>query len=77
MIIYKEFSSLTEDIGFSGKTLYSVSNHIHRHYKTVTLQKKNGESRQLSVPDKLLKSIQKSINNNLLSLEEKGLAESA
>ena len=37
MIIYKEFSSLLNDLEFSGKTLYSVSNHIRRHYRTVKI----------------------------------------
>lgn len=70
MIVYKEFSSLVNDLGFSGKTLYSVSNHIHRHYRAVEIPKGNGESRQLYVPDDLLKSIQRSINDKLLALEE-------
>ncbi len=70
MITYRELSSLVEDLGFSSKALYSVSNHIHKHYKPVTLKKPNGESRQLYVPDDFLKAIQKSINNKLLSLEE-------
>ena len=70
MITYKEFSSLVNDLGFSGKALYSVSNHIHRHYHPVIIPKGNGEFRQLYVPDAFLKSIQKSINDNLLSMEE-------
>ena len=70
MITYKEFSSLVNDLGFSGKALYSVSNHIHRHYHPVKIPKGNGEFRQLYVPDDFLKSIQRSINDNLLSMEE-------
>ena len=70
MIIYKEFSSLLNDLEFSGKTLYSVSNHINRHYHPVRIPKSNGEFRELNVPDALLMSIQRAINNKLLCLEE-------
>lgn len=70
IITYKEFSSLVNDLGFSGKTLYSVSNHIHKHYHSVKIPKGNGEIRQLYVPDDLLKAIQRSIRDRLLSLEE-------
>lgn len=70
MIVYKEFTSLVTDLGFSGKALYSVSNHIHKHYHAVRIPKGNGEFRQLYVPDEFLKSIQRSINNNLLLMEE-------
>lgn len=70
MIIYKEFSSLLNDLGFSGKTLYSVSNHINHHYHPVRIPKSNGEFRELNVPDALLMSIQRAINNKLLCLEE-------
>lgn len=70
MIVYKEFSSLVNDLGFSGKALYSVSNHIHKHYHPVKIPKGNGEFRQLYVPDDFLKSIQRSINDKLLCLEE-------
>lgn len=69
MVIYRELSSLTTDLGFSVKTLYSVSNSIQAHYKTVRIPKKNGEYRQLTVPDQLLKSIQTRINEVLLPLE--------
>ena len=51
MITYKEFSSLVNDLGFSGKALYSVSNSVHRHYHPVKIPKGNGEFRQLYVPD--------------------------
>lgn len=70
MIIYKEFSSLLNDLEFSGKTLYSVSNHVRRHYRTVKIPKANGGFRELNVPDDLLMSIQRAINNKLLCLEE-------
>ena len=70
MIIYKEFSSLVNDLGFSGKALYTVSNHINKHYEPVKIPKGNGEFRQLYVPDRLLKAIQRAINEKLLSAEE-------
>lgn len=69
MIIYKEFSSLLNDLGVSGKALYSISNHTERHYHPVKVPKGNGEFRQLYVPDDFLKSIQRKINDKLLSLE--------
>lgn len=69
MIIYRELSSLTEDLGFSVKTLYSVSNSVHEHYRKVSIEKKDGGYRELSVPDQLLKSIQRSINSKLLWME--------
>ena len=62
MIVYREFSSLVRDLGFSGKTLYSVTNHIHRHYRAVTIPKRDGETRELHVPDALLMAIQRRIN---------------
>ncbi len=69
MIVYKEFSSLTSDLGFSGKALYSVSNHIHKHYRAVKIPKSNGELRQLYVPDAFLKAIQRRILDKLLAIE--------
>ena len=69
MIVYREFSSLVRDLGFSGKTLYSVTNHIHRHYRAVTIPKRDGETRELHVPDALLMAIQRRINTVLLSSE--------
>lgn len=70
MIVYKELSSLTNDLGFSAKALYSVSNHINKHYCKVRIPKKNGEYRELSVPDEFLKTIQKSIVETILVYEE-------
>ena len=70
MTIYKEFSSLVVDLGFSGKALYAVSNSIHKHYRAVTIPKGMDELRRLYVPDKFLKAIQRRINEVLLSKEE-------
>lgn len=70
MIIYKELSSLTNDLGVSAKALYSVSNHIASHYYQTKILKKNGEYRELSVPNEFLKMIQKRIVEKLLIYEE-------
>ncbi len=70
MIVYKEFSSLENDLGFSEKFLYSVANRIHKHYHSVKIPKENGEYRRLNVPTESLKMIQRVINNKLLLWEE-------
>jgi len=70
MAIYKELSSLVNQLGFSKRTLYSVSNSIQKHYHLVKIPKGNGEYRQLSVPDEFLKVIQRRINDRLLADEE-------
>ena len=69
MIVYREISSLCQDLGYSARALYSVSNTVEKHYHAVELKKSNGEVRLLRVPDKLLKSIQKRIADILLSQE--------
>ena len=66
MIVYRELSSLEQDLGISGKTLYAVSNTLGKHYRKAKLPKKNGSFRNLSVPDDVLKSIQKQIAEVLL-----------
>ncbi len=70
MIVYKELSSLTNDLGVSAKALYSLSNHVSSHYYQTKIPKKNGEYRELSVPDEFLKTIQKRIVEKLLVYEE-------
>ncbi len=70
MIVYKELSSLTKDLGVSAKALYSLSNHINSHYSQIKILKKNGEYRQLSVPDEFLKAVQRRIVEKLLVYEE-------
>ena len=77
MIVYRELSSLAFDLGLSAKTLYSASNRLSAHYRSVRLPKGNGEYRKLSVPDDLLKSIQTRINRVLLSLEDVSVFASA
>jgi hypothetical protein len=69
MIVYREFSSLVKDLGFSGKVLYGVSNNIHAHYRVAKVPKGNGEMRELHVPDDLLKAIQRRICEVMLATE--------
>ena len=66
MIVYRELSSLEQDLGINAKTLYAVSNNISKHYHKAKLPKKSGGYRNLSVPDEVLKSIQKQIDEVLL-----------
>jgi retron-type reverse transcriptase len=66
MIVYRELSSLEQDLGISAKTLYAVSNNLGKHYRKVSLPKKSGGYRNLSIPDEVLKSIQKRIDEILL-----------
>ena len=66
MIVYRELSSLEQDLGISARTLYAVSNNLSKHYHKVSLPKKRGGHRNLSVPDKVLKSIQRRIADILL-----------
>ena len=66
MIVYRELSSLERDLGISAKTLYAVSNNIGKHYHKAKLLKKSGGYRNLSVPDEVLKSIQRRIVDVLL-----------
>lgn len=67
MIVYKELSSIGQDLGYDIKTLYSISNSLHKHYITVKIPKRQGGYRALSIPDMPLKCIQKRITEVLLS----------
>ncbi len=67
MIVYRELSSLEQDLGFSARTLYALSNDIEKHYKQIRIPKKKGGFRTLSVPDDLLKTVQKKIAKVILS----------
>ena len=53
-------------MGFSAKTLYGLSNHLEKHYHNVLIPKRDGSKRKLSVPDLILKRVQKSIADNIL-----------
>ncbi len=66
MIVYRELSSLEQDLGFSARTLYAVSNSLDKHYRTATIPKKSGGVRKLRVPDELLKAIQHQITEVLI-----------
>lgn len=66
MIVYRELSSLVHDLGISARTLYAVSNRLDQHYRRAELPKSDGGVRVLSVPDPLLKHIQRRITQVLL-----------
>lgn len=67
MIVYRELSSLEKDLGISSKELYTVSNTVSRHYHSVSVPKRNGGTRKLTVPDSNLKYIQRKIADVLLN----------
>ena len=67
MIVYRELKSIEIDLGFSAKTLYGLSNNIEKHYHAAFIPKSDGTKRKLSVPDKILKLVQKSIADNILA----------
>ena len=67
MIVYRELGSLESDLGFSLKTLYALSNNIKKHYVSVEIPKRNGGVRCLSVPDEILKRVQRRITEVILS----------
>ena len=67
MIVYKELASVEQDLGFSAKTLYGLSNNLEKHYHNVLIPKRDGSKRKLSVPDLILKRVQKSIADNILA----------
>ena len=66
MIVYKELASIERDLGFSSKTLYGLSNHLEKHYHNVLIPKSDGSKRKLSVPDLILKRVQRSIADHIL-----------
>ena len=67
MIVYKELASIEQDLGFSAKTLYGLSNNLEKHYHNVFIPKSDGSKRKLSVPDLILKKVQRSIADNILA----------
>jgi len=67
MIVYKELASIEQDLGFPARTLYGLSNHLEKHYHNVFIPKSDGSKRKLSVPDLILKRVQKSIADHILS----------
>jgi retron-type reverse transcriptase len=67
MIVYRELASIEQDLGFSARTLYGLSNNLEKHYHNVLIPKSDGSKRKLSVPDLILKNVQRSIADNFLS----------
>ena len=67
MIVYKELSSIEKDLGYPAKTLYGLSNNLEKHYHNVFIPKSDGTKRKLSVPDLILKSVQRAIADNILA----------
>ena len=67
MIVYRELKSIEKDLGFDAKTLYGLSNNIPAHYHKAFIPKSDGTKRELSVPDFILKQVQKSIADNILA----------
>ena len=67
MIVYRELASIEQDLGFSAKTLYGLSNNLEKHYHNVFIPKSDGSKRKLSVPDLILKKVQRSIADNILA----------
>lgn len=61
---------LLDDTGWSDEKqlacLYSLSNHPEEHYHPYSIAKRNGGTRHLLVPDKLLKQVQRSILQRVL-----------
>ena len=67
MIVYRELKSIEQDLGFPAKTLYGLSNNLEKHYHNAFIPKSDGTKRKLSVPDLILKKVQKSIADNILA----------
>lgn len=66
MIVYTESETLAQDLGIPASTLFSVSFHLGRHYHRVEIPKRDGGTRLLSVPDPILKRIQRAVLRVLL-----------
>ena len=67
MKAYTALEDLEQDLGFSAKTLYGLSNNLDKHYRNTFIPKHDGSKRKLSVPDTILKKVQRSISDNILS----------
>lgn len=67
MIVYRELGSIEKDLGYPARTLYGLSNNLEKHYHNVFIPKRDGTKRKLSVPDLILKNVQRSIANNILA----------
>ena len=67
MKTYVVLDSLEQDLGFSAKTLYGLSNNLDKHYRNTFIPKHDGSKRKLSIPDLILKRVQRSIADNILA----------
>ena len=67
MKAYTKLEDLEQDLGFPAKTLYGLSNNLDKHYRNTFIPKHDGSKRKLSVPDTILKKVQRSISDNILS----------
>lgn len=67
MIVYRELSTLENDLEIPARTLYALSNHLDHHYRQVLLPKPDGTFRRLDVPDEILKQVQRRIAQRLLA----------
>lgn len=61
-----EADTLAKDLGIPLGTLYALSNDLGAHYHGVSLPKKDGGRRRLSVPDPFLKHVQRRIAKVIL-----------
>lgn len=66
MHTYFEIETLAKDLGISARTFYSLSNTINAHYRKVEIPKSDGTMRKLSIPDPLLKKVQRRIAEVIL-----------
>lgn len=66
MTYYSTLEQLEAALGFPSRTLYGLSNNLGKHYRDVFIPKRDGSSRRLSVPDYILKTVQRSIVDNIL-----------
>lgn len=64
---YFELKTLEKDLNVSARTLYRLSNNINSHYHSRVIRKSDGGDRVLNIPDYVLKSVQKRINDVILS----------
>ena len=67
MIVYRDLASIEQDLGFPAKTLYGLSNNPEKHYRAVRIPKRDGGVRKLSVPDPILKRVQRAIADQILA----------
>ncbi len=65
-VIDTDIAMLSELLEVDVCRLYQYSNHQHKHYRSCTIKKSNNKERQLGVPDKYLKHIQRQILDKLL-----------